>query len=39
MGGHIYHDGVVIEWQQSGEVIRGKRNIELRGELIQDARG
>jgi hypothetical protein len=27
----IYHDGVVIEWPQSGEVIRGKRNIrELR---------
>lgn len=27
----IYHDDVVIEWPQSGEVIRGKRNIrELR---------
>ena len=31
MGGHIYHDDVVIEWPHSGEVIRGKRNIrELR---------
>jgi hypothetical protein len=27
----IYHDDVVIEWPQSGEVIRGKQNIrELR---------
>jgi hypothetical protein len=27
----IYHDDVVIEWPQSGEVIRGKKNIrELR---------
>jgi hypothetical protein len=27
----IYHDNVVIEWPQSGEVIRGKKNIrELR---------
>ena len=27
----IYHDDVVIEWPQSGEVIRGKHNIrELR---------
>lgn len=27
----MYHDDVVIEWPQSGEVIRGKRNIrELR---------
>jgi hypothetical protein len=27
----IYHDEVVIEWPQSGEVIRGKQNIrELR---------
>jgi hypothetical protein len=23
----IYHDDVVIEWPQSGEVIRGKHNI------------
>jgi hypothetical protein len=31
MGGRIYHDDVVIEWPQSGEVIRGNRNIrELR---------
>ncbi len=27
----IYHDDVVVEWPQSGEVIRGKQNIrELR---------
>jgi hypothetical protein len=27
----VYHDDVVIEWPQSGEVIRGKKNIrELR---------
>src|SRR6266571_5351346 len=27
----IYHDDVVVEWPQSGEVIRGKKNIrELR---------
>jgi hypothetical protein len=27
----IYHDGVVIQWRQSGEVIRGRKNIrELR---------
>jgi hypothetical protein len=27
----IYHDEVVVEWPQSGEVIRGKKNIrELR---------
>ena len=27
----IYHDDVVIEWSQSGELIRGKQNIrELR---------
>jgi hypothetical protein len=27
----IYHDDVIIEWPQSGEVIRGKQNIrELR---------
>jgi hypothetical protein len=27
----LYHDDVVIEWPQSGEVIRGKKNIrELR---------
>jgi hypothetical protein len=31
MGGHIYHDDVVIEWPHSGELIRGKRNVrELR---------
>jgi ketosteroid isomerase-like protein len=24
----IYHDDVVIEWPQSGEVIRGKQNIQ-----------
>jgi hypothetical protein len=26
----IYHDDVVIEWPQSGEVIRGKHNIRAR---------
>ena len=25
----LYHDDVVIEWPQSGEVIRGKHNISL----------
>ena len=34
----IYHDDVVIEWPQSGEVIRGKQNIRELGSRFRPRR-